>query len=55
MAPEVMRSLKPSSEDNDELPFTMASDAYAFGYEKFQIFVQPQSITISNYFFQHVF
>lgn len=31
MAPEVMRSLKPSSEDNDELPFTMASDAYAFG------------------------
>jgi hypothetical protein len=32
MAPEVMRSLKPSSEENDELPFTMASDAYAFGY-----------------------
>ncbi|KZS20755.1 Kinase suppressor of Ras 1 [Daphnia magna] len=31
MAPEVMRSLKPSSEENDELPFTMASDAYAFG------------------------
>ena len=30
LAPEVMRSLKPSSEDN-QLPFTMASDAYAFG------------------------
>lgn len=28
-----MRSLKPSSEDNDQLPFTMASDAYAFGYD----------------------
>ncbi|XP_059350821.1 kinase suppressor of Ras 1-like [Daphnia carinata] len=31
MAPEVMRSLRPSSKENDELPFTMASDAYAFG------------------------
>lgn len=34
LAPEVIRSLKAGSrQENDNLPFSRASDIYAFGYE----------------------
>ncbi len=38
LAPEVMRCLKAHNEENDQLPFTMASDVYSFGYESYPKF-----------------
>jgi len=31
LAPEIIQSLKPGDQDNDNLPFSAASDVFAFG------------------------